>query len=39
MNLEDKIHLQGDENVMIQTKGRDKHASDKEWSDREFMAI
>ena len=30
MNLEDKIHLQGDENVMIQTEGRDKHSSDKE---------
>ena len=30
MNLEDKIRLQGDKNVMIQTKGGDKHASNKE---------
>ena len=39
MNLEDKICLQGDENVMIQTEGRDKHALDKERADRELMAI
>ena len=25
--------------VMIQTKGEDKHASDKEWVDMELMAI
>ena len=30
MNLEDKIRHQRDKNVMIQTKGGDKHASNKE---------
>ena len=30
MNLKDKIRLQGDKNVMIQTKGGDKHVSNKE---------
>ena len=39
MNLKDKIRLQGDKNVMIQTKGGDKHVSNKEWADRELMAI
>ena len=39
MNLEDKIRLQGDKNVMIQTKGGDKHASNKEWADKELMDI